>query len=564
MSDPNPIVPQSTRRAGELFETAYAWDIANDRLEWQPNAVEVLGVGTLASISTGQRFDALVAPDHRASRLSAIVDARAAADDTHGVAYRVQFKFVPDGRHPGNSVWLEDTGRWWPASGDQPARARGILRLIDERYIEDQRLIVSLHDDESAGELQRTRLFEALGAVMRRAERTGRSCALLLVSITGLEALNTRFGLDIGDEIIAAAGRLLKASLGEQDSIARYASNTFAVIVDDCPEAALAERAGRMIGEIGRATFQTSVGPLAAAISIGAVTLPGQAPTVGDAIANALAALENAKQHPGTFVAHCPEAAIARAQNRAQSITGSVIAALEENRLLLALQPVVHAASSQPAFYEALLRLKQPDGTLLAAADFIEEAETLGLARPLDRRALELALDLLAAHPALKLSLNISSLTAGDKDWLATLEAASARHPGLTERLTVEITETAMIHDVDEIASFVDLLRASGCKVAIDDFGAGYTSFRHLKSLHVDMLKIDGMFMSNLPNDHQARVLVKTMIEIAQAFGLETVAEWVSDEETAIFLRSVGITYLQGFLHGSPITVDEMKRRGLL
>jgi EAL domain-containing protein (putative c-di-GMP-specific phosphodiesterase class I) len=208
--------------------------------------------------------------------------------------------------------------------------------------------------------------------------------------------------------------------------------------------------------------------------------------------------------------------------------------------------------------------LKQPDGTLLAAADFIEEAETLGLARPLDRRALELALDLLAAHPALKLSLNISSLTAGDKDWLATLEAASARHPGLTERLTVEITETAMIHDLDEIASFVDLLRASGCKVAIDDFGAGYTSFRHLKSLHVDMLKIDGMFMSNLPNDHQARVLVKTMIEIAQAFGLETVAEWVSDEETAIFLRSVGITYLQGFLHGSPITVDEMKRRGLL
>jgi EAL domain-containing protein (putative c-di-GMP-specific phosphodiesterase class I) len=128
----------------------------------------------------------------------------------------------------------------------------------------------------------------------------------------------------------------------------------------------------------------------------------------------------------------------------------------------------------------------------------------------------------------------------------------------MTQRLMVEITETAMIHDLGRMSAFVDMLRDVGCTVAIDDFGAGYTSFSHLKKLRVDVLKIDGAFVKDLPNDHQGRVLIKSMIEMAKAFGLKTIAEWVGDAQTAQFLRDSGVTYLQGFLYGMPIAVDEL------
>lgn len=249
---------------------------------------------------------------------------------------------------------------------------------------------------------------------------------------------------------------------------------------------------------------------------------------------------------------------------RTKISSSDVIAAIEENRLLIALQPVIEAASRKTAFYEALVRLKRTDGTLIPAADFVEEAEMLGLARQVDRRALEMVLALLSRHPKLKLSLNVSSLTAGDRDWIETLERYPAGNPDLVRRLTVELTETAMIHDLKGMRAFIELLRAIGCRIAIDDFGTGYTSFRHLKTLPVDILKIDGVFVKDIPNDRHGRVIVGSLIEMARGLGLETVAEWVSDEKTAEFLSTAGATYLQGFLYASAVPAEELERAGIL
>ncbi|MCC7253010.1 bifunctional diguanylate cyclase/phosphodiesterase [Hyphomicrobium sp.] len=419
--------------------------------------------------------------------------------------------------------------------------------------------------DREPASLNRIRLFEALGAVLRRAERTGRPSALLMASVNTLGAINTRLGIDVGDALIAETGRLIKSSLSGSDTIGRYGSNTFAIIVDNCGAASLRQTAESMIELIRNATIATSAGPLAASISVGGVILPEHAATATDAIRNALGALELAKQQPsGVFVAYDPNAAAERALEREKAISSSVMEALNEGRMLLMLQPVVTAAGRRLAFYEGLLRLSRRDGTLISAADFIEEAEQLGLARLVDRRSLELGIALLKEHPQLKLSINISSLTAGDEDWIATLQSLTEGRPDVRARLIVEMTETAMVHDFDAAAAFLDRLRDLGCKVGIDDFGAGYTSFRHLRALNVDMLKIDGSFVAHLASDPQARVLVKSMIEMAKGLGLETVAEWVADEEGAAFLEAAGATYLQGYLYGPPMAVDELNKKGLL
>lgn len=417
--------------------------------------------------------------------------------------------------------------------------------------------------DPHTDSLNRTRLFEALGAVLRRAERTGQSAGLLTVAVNALGAVNTQLGIDVGDELIAETGRLLKARLNSSDTISRYGSNTFAIVIDDCDQASLQEKGEALIAFLRDATIPTSVGPLAASISVGAVVLPLHASTVSGAIQGSLSALELAKQQPpGAFIAYTRELAAERAQAREQAVASSVIGAIEEGRMLLLLQPIVRARDHTLAFYEGLLRLRRNDGVLIPASDFIEDAEKLGLARVVDKRALELGLALLAEHRGLTLSINISSLTVGDEDWLATLQAFTQDRSDILSRLIIEVTETAMIHDFDAAAVFFDRLRALGCRTALDDFGAGYTSLRHLRQLTIDILKIDSAFVVDLARDAQARVLVKSMVDMANGLGLETVAEWVADAESAALLEAAGVTYLQGFLFGQPMAAHEIAEKG--
>src|SRR5262249_31803307 len=137
-----------------------------------------------------------------------------------------------------------------------------------------------------------------------------------------------------------------------------------------------------------------------------------------------------------------------------------------------------------------------------------------------------------------------SGLTASDHEWLVSLHRLTGGRRRFFERLIIEITETATIDDLDQTITFVDTLKEIGCRVAIDDFGAGYTSFKNLKLLDVDMVKIDGSFIKNLATDKHDRVYIKTLKNLADAFELETVAEWVGDAKTVAILRRIGITYL--------------------
>jgi EAL domain-containing protein (putative c-di-GMP-specific phosphodiesterase class I) len=202
--------------------------------------------------------------------------------------------------------------------------------------------------------------------------------------------------------------------------------------------------------------------------------------------------------------------------------------------------------------------MERPDGSIVSAGEFIPIAEQLGLSRLIDRRTLELAIQLLNRFPAIKLSLNVSSLTCSDHEWLVALQRLTGCRKDITNRLVIEITETAAIHDLDLSVNFVDTLKEMGCRVAIDDFGAGYTSFKNLKLLNVDMVKIDGAFVKNVADDTSDQIFIKTMIDLATTFGLETVAEWVGDERAVDHLKKAGITYLQGFYYGLPLEADEV------
>jgi len=240
---------------------------------------------------------------------------------------------------------------------------------------------------------------------------------------------------------------------------------------------------------------------------------------------------------------------------RGAAIGAEVKAALRQNRLLFAFQPVVCAATGEVEYFECLLRMRDEAGAVAAGAEFVAAVEQLGLIGQIDRFVLDEAVRELGTAPDVTLGFNVSGLTAGDRPWLRSLTRRLRNRPDLARRVVVEITETAALHDIEESARFVDTLRDAGCRVALDDFGAGHTSLRHLQSLAVDIVKIDGSFIRNLADNPENRVFLRHLLGLTRGFGLSTVAECVESAEDAALLRAEGIGYLQGY-HIGPPTIE--------
>jgi EAL domain-containing protein (putative c-di-GMP-specific phosphodiesterase class I) len=229
--------------------------------------------------------------------------------------------------------------------------------------------------------------------------------------------------------------------------------------------------------------------------------------------------------------------------------------ALRQDRLFFALQPVVCAATGNVDYFECLLRMRDEGGEIVTGSEFIATIEHLGLIGLVDRFVLEKAMRELDTHPEVKLGFNVSGLTACDRPWLRSLMSVLRSRPELARRVVIEITETAVLYDTEETARFVDTLRYAGCRVALDDFGAGHTTLRHLQTLAVDTVKIDGSFIRNLAGSPENLVFLRHLLGLTKGFGLSTVAECVESAQDAELLRAEGIAYLQGY-HIGPPTIE--------
>ena len=431
--------------------------------------------------------------------------------------------------------------------------AQGTLRAIDDRREKEERLLYLGSHDELTGQLNRTRLTEELSQFLGNAGRIPATGAFLLAGVNDLTLINETYGYDVGDEVITIIGRRIGRALRGRDCIGRFSFNKFGIVLQDCSGEGVEAIARRLMASVRDSVVDTSVGAVATTISVGAVLLPEHANTVQTAISRALQALDQSRSSRSDRLSlYRPCERRESERRRSVAIADEIVRALNDRRMILALQPIVTSRSHEPELYECLLRMKRLDGSIVSAAEFIPVAEQFGLAKLVDHRALELAVELLRSMPKIKLALNVSAATATDPQWLEGLQAFLKKGQGLAERLTVEITETAAISDLEETAKFVAALKGLGCRVALDDFGAGYTSFRNLRLLGVDMVKIDGSFIQNLGSQTEDELFVRTLIELAKSFGITTVGEWVGDEKTAKLLENAGVAYMQGYFFGAP------------
>lgn len=233
--------------------------------------------------------------------------------------------------------------------------------------------------------------------------------------------------------------------------------------------------------------------------------------------------------------------------------------ALHAGDLAFAFQPIVAAATRRPVYWECLLRVATDGATPIGDTGMIGAVERLGFAPELDRRTLAMALALLDRVPTAALSVNLSGITVANRAWLAVLTDRLRPDAALGKRLVVEITETAALSDIDESRRFVDRLREMDVRVAIDDFGAGHTSFRTLMALKPDIVKIDSAFAAGAAGSVRSRDFVRTLTGAARDHGWAIVGEGVSADEDEAFLIGEGVEYFQGGRYGRPQTDEPWK-----
>ncbi|MDJ0627917.1 MAG: EAL domain-containing protein [Rhodobacter sp.] len=248
---------------------------------------------------------------------------------------------------------------------------------------------------------------------------------------------------------------------------------------------------------------------------------------------------------------------------RDRDVMDMVCEAIAAKHVMLAFQPVVQAKHTRRvAFYEGLIRVLDQTGRVIPAREFIDVIETAEIGRQVDCLALEHGLRTLAEHPGLRLAINMSARSIGYPPWLAMLNRGLSANPTIAERLILEITESSAMVMPDIVQVFMDDLQHRGISFALDDFGAGFTSFRYLKEFYFDILKIDGQFIRGIHRNPDNQVLTQALISIAQHFEMFTVAEFVETAEDATFLAGSGIDCMQGYFFGAPATQPTWRAAG--
>ncbi len=532
----DPVDPKDV--LSSIGEVVYTWDLPSDDLRWGPNASDILGDAQAGMLNKGLAFARLLEPGAGRSRYDAIMDA-SGADLGDGVPYRTRYAVLLGER----KMWAEDTGRWFGGIDGTPVRARGVLRL--ERPVTDTDLAAPSYTicDRSA-------LVQRLDELMADQMPADRSVVVLAAAIDDLMRINDDFGHEATDEILIAVQERLRGVMRTRDRLMRYSSNRFAIILTGCPVGQIETAARRFVRAVSKSAIETTRGVALARIRIGAAIAPDLTRHSGALLTAAESALLDARRGSleAVMVARSASPAVI---SDAASMDHDALGALNERRIRMARQPVVRASDRSLAFHEGLVRIERPDGSYFAPGDLLPVLERRGLVRLFDHRVLELSAAGLVQDPSAVLSINVSPISLTDPVWLDAFRLLMRTHSGLSERMIVEVTETATISHAQESLRVIHAIKDCGCKVAIDDFGAGHTSLRHLREFPIDILKLDGAFTQNLARSTDDRFFVRTLLDLAQHLNVETVAEWVDSEAAARMLADWGVTYLQGHLTGA-------------
>jgi len=453
----------------------------------------------------------------------------------------------------GRNIWVEERAQRIAGDGKTPSEIIGVISNIQSRKVREEQAGYHASFDSLTGLWNKTRMAEGLNHMLASAQRYDRQAAYIVLDISNLRDINVTYGYEAGDRLIAAIAKRLKSCVRSPDICGRVTGLSFGIGLSDCGPDQMQKVAERIVKTLSDTPYSSPHGDLYAEFALGGCALSQKATSATDAMEQVYTAVAHSRIRQGAFVAYnrdLPD--LKPRQDKAELTRDDIISALNDRRITLAYQPIVHADSRETHHFECLLRLRRDDGEMVSAAEFIMAAETLGCVHLLDRRALEIARKTLLEYPNIQVALNVSAATVQSAETAdAYLEALKTLGPAC-ERVIVEMTETVALDDPAMASRFSVETRALGCHFSIDDFGAGHTTFRNLMAIEADEIKIDGSFIRDLSLTPHKQVFVRMMVDLAQTFSVKTVAEMVGSREDADLLTRLGVDYLQGYMFGIP------------
>ena len=438
------------------------------------------------------------------------------------------------------------------------AREVDLETELAERKVVEARLHYLVSHDDLTGLCNRRSLEYALDAAIQQASDQKIDSALLYLDLDQFKVINDLEGHEAGDRLLINVANKLQHQIKQGNILARVSADEFAILIHNISETdalKMAEVLRRFMDEFH---FKTNNRTYHIGASIGVATiLTGEDINPSEVLARANQACFVAKTH-GRNMVHIfnQEDAEVIILRSAVYWVPRIRDALANNKFRLLFQPVINLTTGVIERYETLIRMIGENDELITPDNFIPIAERMGLIHDIDLWVVGQAIDILhnlpPEHANLSLNINLSGHAFQDPA-LLPLVRDKLRSTGVAaNRITFEITETAAVANYEQTREMVCQLRELGCSFALDDFGAGFSSFNYLKHFPVDYLKIDGGFITNLANDPIDQTLVKSIIEIARTLGKYTVAEFVESAEVLRILHDYGINYAQGYYIGKP------------
>lgn len=389
--------------------------------------------------------------------------------------------------------------------------------------------------------------IDALTKLEATARASSHHGALILVAIDNLAMIMSGYSMAVAEAVMAELFQLVREKAGPNASVTRVQRDQFGILMPATNDSA-AERWCEGVEEaIRNYSYNSRYGELHCLTSTSYQIVPDAVSQPAEILGRALVMLT--ETNGNLDIRDDVSGAELREEMGLANYLGQ---AVHEGRIRLAYQPIIDARTGAVAHYEALLRLCAEDGTITSAGALIPIAERMGFIPMIDCIVLEKVVTELRLDDKVRLAVNVSNLTIQDSAWLTLLTELMTKTPEVADRLTIEITETAVHGDLKHSARFCAEVQALGCTVALDDFGSGYTSFRQLKTLSMDYVKIDGAFIRDLNDNADSRLFVKILLDFTKGFGLKSVAEFVETGEVAKMLMDLGVDYLQGYYFGKP------------
>ncbi|MCX8049007.1 MAG: EAL domain-containing protein [Methylohalobius sp.] len=427
---------------------------------------------------------------------------------------------------------------------------------VTDRVRAEARLAWLANHDPLTGLYNRHRFQEELERTLAEVQRAQRICALILFDLDHFKDINDSSGHAAGDALLKLLAEILQERTRRSDVVARLGGDEFAVLMADTKAEGAEAFARGLNDRLIETPFTYAGRTYRVSASIGIVLIPHHGDNLQDLLANADLAMYQAKQsgrgryHLFSFQDQAREG-VGRRVYWKEVLTR----ALAEKRLRFYFQPIAETRGQAIVYHEALLRLEQEDGSLVLPGAFIDAAQRSGLMPAIDRFVVEEALKILPTgtypnRPLLAINLSAYALT--DTHWIHPLKDRLRSNSLNPKHLLLEVTETAAITDLNAARQIMDELTEFGFQFAIDDFGAGFSSFHYLKHLPIAYVKIDQSFVSKLAKDPRDRAFVQAIVTLAHGYGQKVVAEGVEDQATLETLRELEVDYVQGFHIGRP------------